>query len=128
MKKFNVSFVIEAEDVSNKDVQEYVHHAVRSWGGQFDPEHPFFGENKTVTKPQVIQQRPKKRKPRLPRGWTKGKVKQARDDLASLHDPRSLSYNDGYYANSLVSKYGMSVSELEKIVGRPVFSGKPTWE
>lgn len=54
------------------------------------------------------------------------KVKEARDDLRSLHDPRSLSYNDGYYAKSLVTKWGMSVSDLEALVGRPTYVEK--WE
>lgn len=47
---------------------------------------------------------------------------QARDDLRKLHGhapyntPSNICYGDGYFAASLVTKYGMSITELEKAV------------
>lgn len=42
-------------------------------------------------------------------------AKQARADLGALRGTTGFSmvYQDGYFANSLVTKYGMSTSELE---------------
>lgn len=50
------------------------------------------------------------------------KVAEARRDLEKLLVPGggNICYNDGYFANSLVKKWGMSTSDLEKLVGRPV--------
>ena len=49
--------------------------------------------------------------------------KKARNELAMLHgDPphntwSNICYGDGYFANSLVQRYGMSISQLEKESG-----------
>lgn len=47
------------------------------------------------------------------------KAALARKDLRALNgdDGFSMVYSDGYFANSLVVKYGMSISELEKASG-----------
>lgn len=65
-----------------------------------------------------------------PPHWSKEKIAEARTDLVVLHDPTPSNpcYNDGYYAQSLVKKYGMSISELEKLVGKPAFKTTMTWE
>ncbi len=55
-------------------------------------------------------------------------VKQAKKDLANLYDPRSMCYMDGYYSKSLVEKYGMSLSDLESLIGRPKFNTELKWE
>jgi hypothetical protein len=46
---------------------------------------------------------------------SKEQAAQARKDLRALHgdDGFSMVYSDGIFANSLVSKYGMSLGELE---------------
>lgn len=46
-------------------------------------------------------------------------AKEARRQLGDLHGDNGFSmvYNDGIFANSLVSKYGMSISELEVASG-----------
>lgn len=54
------------------------------------------------------------------------KLDEARKDLLALKNPSSLCYNDGYYANSLVAKYGMPISDLEKLIGTPRVS--ITWD
>lgn len=54
--------------------------------------------------------------------------KQARKDLEALYNSHSLCYNDQYYVNSLILKYGMSLTELEKIVGRPRIVSKWEWD
>lgn len=54
------------------------------------------------------------------------KIEEVKNDLILLYDPRSMCYGDGYYANSLVRKYGMSIAELESIVGKPKLI--ITWE
>lgn len=61
-------------------------------------------------------------------GWSKEKIAEARKDLASLYDPRSLSYSDGIYARSLVEKYQMSLVELERIIGTPTATTTVTWK
>lgn len=45
------------------------------------------------------------------------KVAEAKRDLELLNDPRHLiTYQDGYYAQSLVRKYGMSTTDLAALV------------
>lgn len=56
------------------------------------------------------------------------KVKEAKHDLMVLYDPHSLCYNDGYYAKSLTDKYGMSISDLELLVGKPKMVVKWEWD
>ena len=65
----------------------------------------------------------------IPASWSLDKFKQARKDLFTLYDPTpsNICYGDGYYANSLVTKYGMSTSELMKIVGTPKFNTTWSW-
>ena len=66
MAKFLVSIVIEADDVTNEDVQDYVESAVRSYGGAFAPDDPFFGGNKKVRRAKVRRvRRPAGKKPRM---------------------------------------------------------------
>lgn len=54
-------------------------------------------------------------------GLDEDKKKQIKEDLRKLDEPLvdgiyNLCYGDGYFANSLKAKYGMSLSELRKIV------------
>jgi len=57
--------------------------------------------------------------------------KEARDNLAMLHGrpphnhPGNICWNDGYYANSLVAKWGMSLDVLDKLVNPRLFAKKP---
>lgn len=50
-------------------------------------------------------------------------LEKAKDDLKTLfglpphNHPSNICYNDGYYANDLVKKYGMSIKELSKVTG-----------
>lgn len=37
------------DDVLVREVRNYVEAAVNAWGGQYHPDDPFFGDNKTVT-------------------------------------------------------------------------------
>ena len=54
---------------------------------------------------------------------TPDQVEQAYDDLKKLHGRppydtgSNISYNDGYFAQSLIRKYGMRLSELEDYTG-----------
>lgn len=46
-------------------------------------------------------------------------AKEATRDLRMLNEPgygggMNICYNDGYFANSLIRKWGMSISELQK--------------
>ena len=69
------------------------------------------------------------------RGWFLGRrfflkkgietmdIEQASDDLKMLfglpphNHPSNICYNDGYFANSLVEKYQMSIKELSEKTG-----------
>lgn len=53
MTKFNVTLTVEADEVINEDVKDFVVDAVSCWGGQFRPDHPFFPSNMKVTKTKV---------------------------------------------------------------------------
>ena len=59
----------------------------------------------------------------MPKKMNEKIAKTARDELAMLngtppHDHESnICYGDGYFANSLIRKYGMSIEELEKASG-----------
>lgn len=54
---------------------------------------------------------------------TDAKRREALDDLKKLRglppydNWSNICYGDGYFANSLVRRYGMSISELEKATG-----------
>lgn len=50
MRKFTVTVELEVEDVTCAEVKEYVEDAVTAWGGQFHPDDPFFGDNKSIMK------------------------------------------------------------------------------
>lgn len=69
-------------------------------------------------------------RPDMP-GWTKkvsipeSRLEEAKSDLRLLFDPQSLCSGDGYYARSLKEKWGMDVSDLVAIVGRPIYT--ETW-
>ena len=66
MTKFLVSIIIEADDVTNDDVKDYVESAVQSYGGAFAPDSPFFGHNKKVRRAKVRRvRRPSEKKPRM---------------------------------------------------------------
>lgn len=55
------------------------------------------------------------------------RVAEARHDLDMLFNPQNLiTYNDGYYAKSLEQKWRMSTSDLQELVGKPVF--KVEWQ
>lgn len=44
MKSFLVAVRLRLPDeVNAADVRDYVQSAVGSWGGQYEPDHPFFG-------------------------------------------------------------------------------------
>lgn len=45
------------------------------------------------------------------------RIAEARADIEKLNNPRHLmTFNDGYYANSLERKWGMGIGELAAIV------------
>jgi hypothetical protein len=54
---------------------------------------------------------------------TDAEKRKARDEIRMLeglpphNHPGNLCYGDGYFAKSLVDKYGVSISELKKKVG-----------
>ena len=48
MKSYRITCIIQAEDTTVADVQEYAQRALKSFGGQRHPDDPFFGTNKTV--------------------------------------------------------------------------------
>lgn len=62
MKSYRITCTIQAEDTTVADVREYAQQALKAFGGQRDPEDPFFGSNKTVGAVKVSTVR--KRRPR----------------------------------------------------------------
>lgn len=54
-----------------------------------------------------------------PRGFTMAELKTAKRDLELLNNPAHLiTFNDPWYAKSLVEKWGMSTVELQRLVSR----------
>jgi len=48
MPRYEVTVQITTQDTTTAEVSEYVEDAVKGWGGAFEPEHPFCGDNKHV--------------------------------------------------------------------------------
>jgi hypothetical protein len=47
-------------------------------------------------------------------------VEEAKRDLDKLNNPANLiTFNDGWFSKSLAQKWGMSPSELERLVNTP---------
>lgn len=55
-------------------------------------------------------------------------VPEAKQALINFYDPRSMLHMDSYHLSSIERRYGMTIAELESMIGRPKFNMEAKWE